>query len=152
MAAKRQALEAASVEEGLAETKNGLAKQMIRIKRDLILIGAMAGGLVGAVVVDVLLLAAMASAAGARAAGSKAVGWAVAVATVGATGAVAGARAAELFDFPFQNLLIMDEEEQVRATAPSYSLPHAGPTTICTATICAQHHSPLSAPPSPSHT
>ena len=124
VAAKRQALEAASIEEGLVETKNGLAKQMIRIKRDLILIGTMAGGLVGAVVVDVLMLAAMASAAGARAAGSKAVGWAVAVATVGAAGAAAGARAAELFDFPFQNLLIMDEEEQVRATAPSpYSLP-----------------------------
>ena len=90
-----------------------------RIKRALIVIGAMVGLVVGEVVVDVHMLAAMASAAvGAQVAVPNAVGWAVAVATVGTTGLVAGARAAEFFDFPFQNLLLMDEEEQVRSSPP----------------------------------
>ena len=111
-AAKRQA---ASTEEGLAEVKHNCA----RIKRALIVIGAMVGLVVGEVVVDVHMLAAMASAAvGAQVAVPNAVGWAVAVATVGTTGLVAGARAAEFFDFPFQNLLLMDEEEQVRSSPP----------------------------------
>ena len=78
----------------------------------------MVGGVVGELVVNVHRLAAMASAMGAQAAVSKAVGWAVAVATVITTGAIAGARAAEFFDFPFQNSLILDEEEQVKASSP----------------------------------
>ena len=110
-AAKRQA---ASTEEQLA----GLKHTHIQIKRALIAIGAMVGGVVGELVVDVHRLAAMASAMGAQAAVSKAVGWAVAVATVVTTGAIAGARAAEFFDFPFQNSLILDEEEQVKASSP----------------------------------
>ena len=110
-AAKRQA---ASTEEGLAEMKH--IDNCARIKRALIAIGAMLGLVVGQVVVDVLMLAAMASAVGAQAAVSKAVGWAVAVATVGTTGLVAGARAAEFFVFPVP--LLVDEEDVVRSSPP----------------------------------
>ena len=138
--AKRQALETASTEEGLAENsattlRARFAKIFIGIKRGLIFFGAMVGYVVGQVVVDVQMLAAMASAVGAQAAVSKAVGWAVAVATVGTTGLVAGARAAEFFDFPFQNLLRMDDEEQVRSSPPNYRLPSCRPTTICNAAV-----------------
>ena len=110
-AAKRQA---ASTEEGLAEMKH--IDNCAIIKRALIAIGAMLGLVVGQVVVDVLMLAAMASAVGAQAAVSKAVGWAVAVATVGTTGLVAGARAAEFFVFPIP--LLVDEEDVVRSSPP----------------------------------
>jgi hypothetical protein len=107
-------LEAAAKRQAASTEDEGLAKA----KRPLIAIGAMVGFVVGELVVDVHRLAAMASAMGAQAAVSKAVGWAVAVATVVTTGAIAGARAAEFFDFPFQNSLILDEEEQVKASSP----------------------------------
>ena len=123
-AAKREAVEAASTEEEQQEFAERIVKTNIQIKLHLTLYGAMVGDVVGSLVANVQRLAAMPSAAGAQAAISKVVGWVVAVATVGATGAVAGARAAEFFDYPFRRFLGLAGEELVRGATHNWSSPH----------------------------